>query len=344
VQPTFETLIGPILKEVSRSFYLTLRILPHSLRGPLSLAYLLARASDTIADTKVIASGDRRRHLDALREMIKKGTNLRVVQEMKAQLMSHQASAGEKALLMHMDDCLFFLHGMNDIDRYHITNVLMTIIRGQDLDLQRFKESSDELVALKTKEELDEYTYLVAGCVGEFWTHMCLVHLPSLKNWKVDSALENGTNFGKGLQLINILRDIPQDLANGRCYLPEEELRRQGLSPRDLLNPLMMDQLRPVYDQWLARANGYLDAGWAYTLAYPRREVRMRLACAWPILIGVRTLEFLRDPARNPLTVADRIRVDRKEVKSMIVSSLVRCFSNRSLNRYYQSLRTRTEN
>src|SRR5436190_22758233 len=46
-----DRLRGPILRSVSRSFYLSLRILPGSLRDPLSLAYLLARATDTIADT-----------------------------------------------------------------------------------------------------------------------------------------------------------------------------------------------------------------------------------------------------------------------------------------------------
>ena len=42
---------GPLLASVSRSFYLTIRILPAKLRGPIGLAYLLARASDTIADS-----------------------------------------------------------------------------------------------------------------------------------------------------------------------------------------------------------------------------------------------------------------------------------------------------
>src|SRR3954451_3955819 len=45
------SLRGPLLRSVSRSFYLSLRFLPKALRDPLSLAYLLARATDTIADT-----------------------------------------------------------------------------------------------------------------------------------------------------------------------------------------------------------------------------------------------------------------------------------------------------
>src|SRR5207253_253284 len=44
-------LCGSILARVSRSFYLSIRLLPKKLRDPVSLAYLLARASDTIADT-----------------------------------------------------------------------------------------------------------------------------------------------------------------------------------------------------------------------------------------------------------------------------------------------------
>src|ERR1043166_384340 len=47
----YRRLRGPILRSVSRSFYLSLRFLPTALRDPLSLAYLLARATDTIADT-----------------------------------------------------------------------------------------------------------------------------------------------------------------------------------------------------------------------------------------------------------------------------------------------------
>src|SRR5213082_791384 len=45
------TLRSSILARVSRSFYLSIRLLPKKLRDPVSIGYLLARASDTIADT-----------------------------------------------------------------------------------------------------------------------------------------------------------------------------------------------------------------------------------------------------------------------------------------------------
>jgi len=60
-------LIGPLLRDVSRSFYLTLRVLPKEIRPQVSLAYLLARATDTIADTKAVPRAKRVFALQQLR-------------------------------------------------------------------------------------------------------------------------------------------------------------------------------------------------------------------------------------------------------------------------------------
>ena len=98
--------------------------------------------------------------------------------------------------------------------------------------------------------------------------------------------LANGVRFGKGLQLVNILRDVAADLRNGRCYLPAERLAGTGLKPEDLLQPANEPRLRPLYHAYLDRPTATSLAGWAYTNALPRRCVRVRLACAWPILIG----------------------------------------------------------
>ena len=154
--------------------------------------------------------------------------------------------------------------------------------------------SARSLVALRTDEELDDYTYRVAGCVGEFWTKMCRAHL--FPEAPVDDAflLANGVRFGKGLQLVNILRDVAADLRQGRCYLPAERLAELGLKPADLLQPANEPRLRPLYHGYLDRAEAHLLAGWAYTNALPRGCVRVRLACAWPILIGRETLKLLR--------------------------------------------------
>jgi farnesyl-diphosphate farnesyltransferase len=142
---------------------------------------------------------------------------------------------------------------------------------------------------------------------------MCLAHLFSRTGLKTEWLIEKGIRFGKGLQLVNVLRDVPADLRKGRCYLPAEGLARLGLQPRDLLDPEKETRLRPLYNEWLSRAEDHLRAGWEYTIALPWSAFRVRLACALPILIGADTLTLLKtgrilDPER-------RIKVSRPQVK-----------------------------
>jgi farnesyl-diphosphate farnesyltransferase len=214
------------------------------------------------------------------------------------------------------------LRALPSPDLQLVREVLATITGGQELDLQRFSGASCEhIIALQTDQELDDYTYRVAGCVGEFWTRMCRHHLfpraPLEDTW----LLANGVRFGKGLQLVNVLRDLPADLRQGRCYLPGPALLAAGLTADDLLEPVNEPRVRPIYDLWLARAEGHLQAGWAYTNALPRRSLRVRLACAWPILIGVETLKLLRQG--NILDANHRLKVPRTRVKKLIARSIL---------------------
>src|SRR6185503_10675292 len=103
-----------------------------------------------------------------------------------------------------------------------------------------------------------------------------------------------GVLYGKGLQLVNILRDIPADLAKSRCYIPAEQLQAIGLTPADLLRPEAETKFRPLYNQYLDLAESHLAAGWEYTNLIPFGQIRLRLACAWPILIGLRSIARLR--------------------------------------------------
>jgi farnesyl-diphosphate farnesyltransferase len=176
-------------------------------------------------------------------------------------------------------------------------------------------------VALRTNAELDDYTYRVAGCVGEFWTRMCRAHL--FPQAPVDDAflLANGVRFGQGLQLVNILRDLAGDLRQGRCYLPADRLAGSGLKPEDLLQPANEPRLRPLYHGYLDRAEAHLLAGWAYTNALPRGCVRVRLGCSWPILIGRETLKLLR--TGNPIDPQKRIKVSRRQVRRLRLRSVL---------------------
>jgi farnesyl-diphosphate farnesyltransferase len=110
------------------------------------------------------------------------------------------------------------------------------------------------------------------------------------------------------------------DLRQGRCYLPARSLLTADLFPSDLLDPANEPRLRPVYDLWLARAENHLQAGWAYTNALPRRSVRVRLACAWPILLGIETLKMLR--AGPVLDANHRLKVPRSRFKRLMARTV----------------------
>ncbi len=321
-----QELLNDLLKATSRSFYLTLRVLPAAVRPQIGLAYLLARTTDTIADTEILPVSERLAALQKLRERILgQGSAPLNFSELAGQ----QGSPAEALLLKKVEASLAALQNFSAADQQLIREVLSTITSGQVLDLRRFgslnsiesNPNGPKIIALETRVELDDYTYRVAGCVGEFWTKICRAHLFPDARLDEKQLISDGIRFGKGLQLVNILRDLPVDLKNGRCYLPTERLDEAKLFPEILLSPVNEEKFRQVYDEYLDKAAAHLAAGWRYTNALPFNQFRVRLACAWPILIGVRTIEKLR--AASGVELQQRVKISRGEVRNLIFFSLL---------------------
>ncbi|WP_160164663.1 phytoene/squalene synthase family protein [Pedosphaera parvula] len=304
---------------MSRTFYKTLRLLPGSIRPQIGLAYLLARMTDTIADTEIVPSEQRLKALSDLRGRILGTSKERLKFE---EIAVKQGSAAERAALERCEEALKVLEDFEAEDVKRVRMVLDTITSGQELDLQRFAGASKgRIVALRVDAELDDYTYRVAGCVGEFWTKMCRAHLFPKAAIDEELLLKNGVRFGKGLQLVNILRDLPADLSHGRCYMPSERLAQIGLNPGDLLESKNETKFRQLYNEYLGVAESHLAAGWAYTNMLPKGCVRVRLACAWPILIGMQTIAKLK--TENVLDPRQRIKISRAEVKQLMMRSVL---------------------
>jgi len=321
MRETPPALPADLLKQTSRTFYLTLRVLPRAIRPQIGLAYLLARTADTIADTELVAVDQR---LDALRRLRERFAGAATAPLRLDGLARQQGSSAEAALLDKVEDSLALLDTLSAPDQKLVRTVLATITGGQELDLRRFGGATGgNIIALETGAELDDYTWRVAGCVGEFWTRLCRAHL--FPNQPINDAqlVGDGIRFGKGLQLVNILRDLPADLRKGRCYLPRERLEPAGLLPQTLLSPVTESKFRPLFQSYLDRAEGHLAAGWDYTNMLPRRCVRVRLACAWPIMIGARTIEKLR--SAGVLDLQRRVKISRAEVHRIQLKSLLAC-------------------
>lgn len=311
--------LNQLLRGTSRSFYLTLGVLPARVRPQIGLAYLLARMADTIADTEIVPLDRRLAALQQLRERIlgQSSTPLRF-----DEFAEQQDSSVESALLKKVESALTELQKLSATDLKLVRAVLATITSGQELDLQRFaKASPEQIVALETAAELDDYTWRVAGCVGEFWTKMCRAHL--FPGTLVDERqlILNGIRFGKGLQLVNILRDLPADLKKGRCYLPMEKLEPVKLFPEILLSPANEAKFLVLFRKYLDEAESQLRAGWVYTNTLPFGQFRVRLACAWPILIGIRTIEKLR--AAGVIELRQHVKVSRGEVRGILLRTVL---------------------
>ena len=284
-----------ILKQVSRSFYLTLIVVPRCVRDQIGLSYLFARAADTIADTDLIDRGSRLLFLKRFKaQFAGESISWEDVRAIQAALLPHQTESAERTLLERLEDCFRLYLEFTPEDRARIRRLMTTLTNGMEMDLTVFPgDAARDLTALQTMADLDRYIYYVAGCVGEFWTGMTCAHLPPLAGWDVPEMAKVGVRFGKGLQLTNVLKDMARDLQRGRCYLPEVLVRDAGLEPKDLLRKESLPRLRPVLTKLVAVALEHLDQGWLYTMAIPRQEVRLRLACMWPILFAGGTLRLV---------------------------------------------------
>jgi farnesyl-diphosphate farnesyltransferase len=314
-----------ILRLVSRSFYLSIRFLPAQLRGPIALAYLLARTTDTVADTTRIPGTVRMEALKMLADGIQGNASRELVINRVASFVPLQENAAERTLLDSLPDCLRWLEHTERADRDDIRALLEKITHGQMLDLHRF-DNPAELRALQTAADLDEYTYLVAGSVGEFWTRLCFRHLRDFATLIQDEMLALGRRYGMGLQLINILRDTGADLRAGRCYFPGDELGAVGLTAALILSE--SDRFQPIYQRWMEKAQEGLACGMQYSRAIRNR--RVRAATVLPALIGARTLTLLRGAGANALH--QTIKVPRREVRGMILSLAIHLASRAKID------------
>jgi farnesyl-diphosphate farnesyltransferase len=325
-----DELRGPLLRSVSRSFYLSLRLLPKTLREPLSLAYLLARATDTLADTAEAPVPLRTEALRNLAAAIQARISMETMVPLRESFASLQKNEAERELVRRLPALLEWLEELTPPDRDEVRLVLSKINRGQTLDLERFGESG-EVRALANAGELDEYTYLVAGCVGEFWTRLCFAHLKGFSDRSEEEMRGLGIRYGQGLQLINILRDAGEDLRQGRCYFPADELESLGLGPAEILRDPA--RAEPMMRKWREKAGGGIEAGIQYASRIRKR--RVRFATALPAMIGARTLALLRDA--GPEALQRRVKVPRAEVRQLIVSAALS--SPRSLQTKFQKIR-----
>lgn len=313
---------------VSRTFALSLRALPGSLQAPAETAYLLARAGDTVADRSWVPDQERAALLASLRAALAGGpidprTWIRLAEYAPP---ADARTRAEADLVRWTPALVNRARSLPERERAEVISVVSTLLATMEDELRRFP-SGGAPCALPDAASLTAYTNGIAGCVGVFWTRL----IAGRRSWAPTAvrALESeGRRYGRGLQLVNVLRDLPRDLRRGRCVLPADELADVGLQAADLLDASSLPRLRPVLAKWETRARRGLLAGLVYTARLPFFPIRLRVATALPARLGLLTLRRLaRSDAR--LDPSAPIRISRGEVRRAIVRTFCCCLARR---------------
>jgi farnesyl-diphosphate farnesyltransferase len=264
--------IHDLLQKTSRTFALTIPLLPEPTRAEVGVAYLLFRIIDTFEDATRWAP-DRR--IEALGRFVglvdgPPDAAAQMAQEcLRDPPVDH---AGYRELLAKMPIVLTAFHELQAGARAPIRKHLGRSAEGMQGFLAR--SAGPAGLELDTVDDLRAYCYVVAGVVGEMLTELFLLGRPALAA-VADDLRRRAAAFGEGLQLVNILKDSARDADAGRVYLPRRASRREIFS-------LAQDDL--------AVAVAYTE-----TLRSARAERGLVAFNAFVARLAVATLQVLRE-------------------------------------------------
>ncbi len=217
--------LDELLVKTSRTFALSIPLLPEPTRQEVTVAYLLFRIADTFEDA---AKRPHQRRIEALHEFA------RLLREPSpeearrwASRWAQESPCGHKGYLELLSETPQVLQAFvalsknaHDVIRAH------TVRTAKGMAGFVARTSDAGVLRLHDVHDLRGYCYVVAGIVGEMLTELFLLGRDFLQ--PIASFLrQRASRFGEALQLVNILRDSAEDAREGRCYLPENVDRRE---------------------------------------------------------------------------------------------------------------------
>lgn len=209
------------LQKTSRTFALTIPMLPAALRREIGVAYLLFRVIDTFEDATAWLPA---RRIQALEEFValldEEGappTPSRTVVEawIREPPVAHE---GYIELLGAAPRVLDWYRGLAPASRRELRRHVAQSARGMERFVQRMDQRG--VLRLQSMDDLHDYCFVVAGLVGQMLTELFVLGDPRVAA-RADDLRARAVRFGEALQLVNILKDAGQDQVEGRVYLPE---------------------------------------------------------------------------------------------------------------------------
>jgi phytoene synthase len=205
-----------IARSSAKNFYYGFMLLPARKRNALSAVYAFMRHADDLSDDPGMAP-----------------------QERRAKLTEFIDSYHRSVEIGRTDDPVF-LALKDSQQRYNIPMELLDqLVAGTEMDVREgLAQSGAPQVVYGTFEELYGYCYHVASVVGL----VCI----RIFGYRTPEAEKYAEQLGIAFQLTNILRDVKEDAAMARVYLPQEDLARFGVTAEELGSGVPMEKLRPL--------------------------------------------------------------------------------------------------
>ena len=225
-----------ITRTAAKNFYYAVLVLPRRKREALCAVYAFMRRCDDITDDPTLSLPERRQTLDAWLDHL------------------HRAQQGQPT-----DDAI--LLALTDAQRRYTipAGLLDELATGTAMDVEEAELAAQTsstpgiTIQYKTFEDLRLYCYRVASVVG-----LVCIHIFGYRDPAAEALAER---CGLAFQLTNIIRDVKEDTAMGRIYLPEEDMAKFNLSSSDLLTAPDPARFRPLLALEADRAREFYTAG-----------------------------------------------------------------------------------
>ena len=296
-----------ILSSVSRTFALTIPLLPSAIEKVVGNTYLLCRIVDTIEDAADLLP-ETKQHLSLLflDGVLEKSLVASFVEPcLKA--LSDYGNQDELDLIAHTPTVLRILHTCSKEDQEAVSRCVSIMSEG----MSRF-HGKQTVAGLKDLNEFERYCYVVAGVVGELLTTIFRNHSPRFaKNIQGQEAL--AIAFGQALQMTNILKDSPEDRARGVSWMPAD-MRQEEL-------------LRIAYQK--------LQDSLRYILLIPKQDLGMRRFCFLAFGLAVMTLSKIAK--RKEFSNKDEVKLSRNTVMAFYAFTKFAVRSDTLMNAFFHN-------
>ena len=320
VQLADDELQAVLLEGVSRTFALTIPQLPATLYKAVANAYLLCRIVDTIEDEVSLSAEQKKYFCTGFIDIVKTGKHAQLFADELAPLLSAQTIPAEHSLIHLIPRVIAITHTLDFQQIEALAACVETMANGMPV-----YQALDLHAGLKTMQDMDEYCYYVAGCVGEMLAKLFCHYSQDIAQHQ-DQLLKLSVSFGQGLQMTNILKDIWDDAKRGVCWLPQDIFAEAGFDLAEL-TPTTNDQnFRLGLSRLINIAQGHLQNALTYTQLLPSHETGIRNFCLWALGMAVLTLKKIKE--NLDFNESNQVKISRNSVKATIIISKMTVRSN----------------